>query len=69
MLETTRKQAVQGIINSHSKYISDNPELLSYLFDVDLLPEQVLQTESYINALRMNLICNLYKLLEGKDNQ
>lgn len=44
----------------YRKQVSDTPELLSLLYDIDLLPEQI---RLYVNATRMVAICELFKLI------
>jgi hypothetical protein len=39
--------------------IRDNAPLMSLLYDIDLLPEQI---KLYVNALRMVAVCELFKM-------
>lgn len=41
-------------------FINENPPLLSLLYDIDLLPEQI---RLYVNANRMIAVCELFKLI------
>lgn len=52
---------IEDYIQAHREFISKTPYLLSILYDVDLLPEQVYNNS--INALRMGAIVDSY--LEG----
>lgn len=50
-------KAAQMITQRYRKQINDTPELLSLLYDIDLLPEQI---RRYVNAVRMAAFCQLY---------
>jgi hypothetical protein len=50
----------ERLIQPYRKQVSDTPRLLSLLYDLDLLPEQI---SSSINAARMIAICELFKML------
>ncbi len=51
-------KAAQEVTQRYRKQISDTPELLSLLYDIELMPEQI---RLYVNALRMAAICEVYK--------
>ncbi len=44
----------------YRQFINENPPLLSLLYDIDLLPEQI---RLYVNANRMIAVCELFKLI------
>lgn len=44
----------------YRQFINENPPLLSLLYDIDLLPEQI---RLYVNATRMIAVCELFKLI------
>ena len=44
----------------YRKQINETPTLLSLLYDIDLLPEQI---RLYVNATRMIAVCELFKLI------
>ena len=53
-----------GIILNHDemlKYINETPEVQSLLYDIDLLPEQVLTTKSKQDYMRMLAIVSILK--------
>ena len=60
MREPTEEEinAAAGITQPFRQYIRDTPGLLSLLYDIDLLPEQI---RLPINAIRMVAICELFK--------
>lgn len=65
---TGTDERIAETVQSYRKYINDNPELLSLLYDIDLLPEQI---RLGVNCNRMVVVCELYKqtqLLAGKDH-
>ena len=53
------QQVVQGILQSYLKVINDTPDLLSLLYDVNLLPEQCRTVNS---ALAVSAICEAYRM-------
>lgn len=57
------EEAVAKAVQPYRKEISDNPALLSLLYDVDLLPEQI---NRYVNVNRMVAICELFKMVPPK---
>lgn len=49
----------------YRKFINDNPPLLSLLYDIDLMPEQIVLR---VNALRMVAVCELFRMtLNGQE--
>lgn len=54
------ENGVAEAVQSYRKQISDNPALLSLLYDVDLMPEQI---KLYVNVNRMVAICELFKMV------
>lgn len=44
----------------YREQINNTPALLSLLYDIDLLPEQI---RLYVNAVRMAAVCELFKLI------
>lgn len=53
-------QAVAEVTQRYQQYITETPALLSLLYDIDLLPEQI---RLYVNANRMVAVCELFKLI------
>lgn len=49
---------IDEVIKPHRKFISDTPGLLSLLYDIDLLPEQI---RLPVNATRMVAVVELWK--------
>lgn len=58
------KKSAQDMTQLYRKYIRDNPELMSLLYDIDLLPEQIVL---YINAIRMIAVCELFKMTKHEE--
>lgn len=52
--ELLEEQKAQKITQAYRGFINDRPELLSLLYDIDLLPEQI---RLVVNAVRMAGIC------------
>ncbi len=58
---------VSGISSRFQSYVDTEPELLSLLYDLDLLPEQLLHvlqvnpSAAVANASRMVAVCELWK--------
>ena len=58
---------INEVAQRYRSYINEEPGLLSLLYDVDLLPEQLLHVLSVnpsnvaVNAMRMSAICELWK--------
>ena len=61
------KEYVEGVIKEYRSYVSATPDLLSLLYDIDLLPEQLLHvlrvnpSAAGPNATRMSAVCELWK--------
>lgn len=53
-------RAAGEAIQPYRKQINESPALLSLLYDIDLLPEQI---RLYVNAVRMIAVCELFKLV------
>lgn len=53
-------KAAQEMVQPYRKQVSDTPELLSLLYDIDLLPEQIQLT---VNAVRMVAVIALFEKL------
>lgn len=49
---------IEEVTTPYRKFISDTPALLSVLYDIDLLPEQI---RLPVNASRMAAFCELWK--------
>jgi hypothetical protein len=62
MIEPSDEQikAAYEATQPYRKLINETPELLSLLYDIDLLPEQI---RLYVNAMRMIAICELFKIV------
>ena len=52
--------AAQDYVAEFRQYINKTPALVSLLYDLDLMPEQVMRP---INAVRMGIVCRLYAML------
>ncbi|MFZ1301056.1 MAG: hypothetical protein WAQ27_00520 [Candidatus Microsaccharimonas sp.] len=52
--ELLEEQKAGKITQAYRGFINDRPELLSLLYDIDLLPEQI---RLVVNAVRMAGIC------------
>lgn len=59
-LSDEEEAATRAATQPYRKFINDNPPLLSLLYDIDLLPEQVVLA---VNANRMIAVCELFKAL------
>lgn len=53
-------KAVQEAVQPYRKQINETPLLLSLLYDIDLLPEQI---RLYVNATRMIAVCELFQMI------
>lgn len=53
-------KAAQEATQPYRKLINETPALLSLLYDIDLLPEQI---NLYVNAGRMIAVCELFKMV------
>jgi hypothetical protein len=49
---------IAEVIQPYRKLIEKTPELLSLLYDIDLMPEQI---RLRVNAVRMAAFCEVYK--------
>jgi hypothetical protein len=54
---------VDEIVKPYRSYITDTPELLSLLYDIDLMPEQIVLP---VNAIRMAAFCEVWKRFNTK---
>lgn len=62
-----RAPGVYDILKDYIKFINDRPELMSLLYDIDMLPEQ---TITHVGAVRLAGLCEVWKRYEeakGKD--
>jgi hypothetical protein len=53
-------QAARAVVARYRKQVNETPPLLSLLYDIDLLPEQIVR---YVNAKRLVVFCELFKRL------
>lgn len=53
---------VDEIVRPYRAYISATPELMSLLYDIDMLPEQ---TISIVGAIRLTAFCEVWKRMEA----
>jgi hypothetical protein len=53
-------KAAREVTQPYYKQINDTPALMSLLYDIDLLPEQI---RLFVNAKRMVAVCMLFKLV------
>ncbi len=49
---------IDETVQPYRQYINDTPELLSLLYDIDLLPEQIMLR---VNAIRLVAFCEVWK--------
>ncbi len=54
------REAAQKMTQPFRQQINDTPPLLSLLYDIDLMPEQIVLP---VNAVRMAVVCELFKRL------
>lgn len=54
------REAAQKMTRPYRKQINETPALLSLLYDIDLLPEQIVLP---VNAVRMGAFCEVFKRL------
>jgi len=59
-LSDEEEAAARDATQPYRNFISKNPALLSLLYDIDLLPEQIVLA---VNANRMIVVCRLFKQL------
>lgn len=64
--QTTELAEIQLAIQPYRKQVNDTPELLSILYDLDLLPEQI---QTRINAMRLVAFCDIFRRLPCQPNQ
>jgi hypothetical protein len=57
-------QFIREMTQPYRKQISETPALLSLLYDIDLLPEQI---RLPVNAKRMAAFCEIFKRLSPED--
>lgn len=57
---TEEIEAARKMTQPFRQQISETPALLSLLYDIDLMPEQIVLP---VNALRMAVVCELFKRL------
>lgn len=53
-------EAARTMTQSFRQQINETPALLSLLYDIDLMPEQIVLP---VNAIRMVVVCELFKRL------
>jgi hypothetical protein len=65
MSEPSEEQvkAAQEMTQQYRKQIDGCPPLLSLLYDIDLLPEQI---RLPVNAVRMSAVCEIFKVLTAE---
>ncbi len=56
-----REKGVAELVGSWSSFINDRPQLLSFLYDIDMMPEQIVSRNA-ANAL--DSICCIYTAAE-----
>ena len=59
-----REEGVDEFLSQYTGFINDRPDLLSLLYDIDMLPEQ---TMTRVGALRLAGICQVW--LDGENGQ
>ena len=59
-----REDGVDEVLSNYARFINERPELLSLLYDIDMLPEQCV---SYAGAVRMAGLCEVWKKLEAAE--
>jgi len=55
-----QKEIAQRMTQGYRQQINETPALLSLLYDIDLMPEQIVLP---VNAVRMSAVCELFKRL------
>ena len=53
------QQVVQGILQPYLQTINETPDLLSLLYDVNLLPEQCVSVNA---AVAVSAVCEAYRM-------
>lgn len=56
------EKRIDEIVRPYRKFINETPELLSLLYDIDLLPEQI---RLPVNAIRLVAFCEVWKRSMG----
>lgn len=57
------EKGVAEAVQPYRKQVSESPALLSLLYDIDLMPEQI---RLYVNVNRMVAVCELFKLIPAE---
>jgi hypothetical protein len=57
-----KEEGVAKLVDSWRAYISERPQLMSFLYDVDMLPEQIV---SMRGAHSLDAVCCVYKAAEN----
>jgi hypothetical protein len=63
-IQTDRESAaplIDEILQPYLKFINSTPELVSMLYDIDMMPEQ---TTSITGAIRLAAFCEVWKRME-----
>lgn len=58
--EEAAMECAQKVIAPYRSQINNSPALLSLLYDIDLMPEQI---RNPANAIRMVVICKIFSML------
>lgn len=59
-LHQKMRDAAQAAVRTYQTQVRENPALMSILYDIDLLPEQIMRP---VNASRMIAFCEVFKQL------
>jgi hypothetical protein len=59
-----RESGVTDILADYSQFINDRAELMSLLYDIDMLPEQ---TVTRAGAIRLAGLCAVWKRMEAAE--
>ena len=59
-LDEQMRVAARAAVHTYQTQVSESPALLSILYDIDLLPEQIMRP---VNASRMIAFCEVFKRL------
>lgn len=54
------EKGVPEAVQPYRKQVNENPALMSLLYDIDLMPEQI---RLYVNVKRMVAVCELFKMI------